>query len=67
MAKGNRPQWKLHALNKRTQAKGQIGAGWNMEGERGSISIKFESFFDVAVLKDPDVIVTLFPEDGKKK
>lgn len=55
----NQPDWELKALNKVTRDDVRVGAGWSKEG--GAIAISVNGFVDLNALKDPDVIITLFP------
>lgn len=59
---GNKPDFKLHALNKTTQEKNRVGAGWS--NPDGSISIRLEAF--IVLAPSPDLVLTLFPEDRSK-
>ena len=51
------PQYRLLALNKKTEQRGKVGAGWR--NEDGSISIRVNPW--VVIDSNPDVILTLFP------
>lgn len=56
---GRRPDYRLKALNKVTEAKGELGAAWlNPEGH---ISIVLNPF--VMVPNSPDIVLTLFPTE----
>lgn len=55
---GNKPDYKLHALDKETQEKNRIGAGWI--NEDGSIRVKLDAF--VVLQASPNLVLTLFPE-----
>lgn len=56
---GRRPDYTLSVLNKRTNAKGIIGAGWKQEG--GRISIAFNPCVVIDTRLDADLVISLFP------
>lgn len=59
-----KPDYRIAALNKRTDAKnGNIGGAW--ANPDGSISVRFEAF--VVLEFGPDLVVTLFPTKGSQK
>ncbi len=53
------PDFRIAALNKRTDEKAIIGAAW--KNEDGSISITLNSFIKIEGSKD--ILITLFPKD----
>lgn len=59
---GNKPDYKLHGMIKGTDEKNRIGAGWT--NPDGSIRIKLDSF--IAISSNPELVLTLFPEDRSK-
>lgn len=59
---GRTPEYKLHAMNKRTDEKSKVGAAWL--NESGSISIVLDPFIVLAGSKD--LVLTLFVNDRKK-
>jgi len=52
------PDYDVKAMNKKTDDKARIGAGWN--NPDGSITIVLNSF--VVLQSSNDIIVTLFPK-----
>lgn len=59
--RGNVPTHRLRVLNKETDERGEVGAGW-LNGD-GSITIKLNMC--VVLSQSQDVVLTLFPEDGR--
>lgn len=57
------PTHRLKFLDKRTEEKGQIGAGW--ENADGSISIALNPM--VTLRQDKEVVLTLFRADRGKE
>ncbi len=55
-----KPDYKLKAINKSNEKKGEIGAAWI--NENGIISIVLDPF--VAIRGQDDLVITLFPQDG---
>lgn len=60
---GRTPDFDLKAMNKATNEKARAGAGWL--NEDGSISIDLDAF--IVLPASPDLVLTLFPRDGKGK
>lgn len=60
---GRKPDYRMHALKKGTDEKNRVGGAW--ANEDGSISIRLDAF--VVLQADPDLVLTLFPEnrDGR--
>ena len=54
---GRMPDFQLHALNKATEARSQVGAAW--QEDDGRISIKLNQF--VTLEASPDLVLSLFP------
>jgi len=64
MATGKRrPDFLLKAFDKTTEQKSVVGAGWS--NPDGSISIQLELF--VHLLRQPNVVLTLFPKDQQDR
>ncbi len=61
---GRAPDFHLKALNRRTERRtGKIGAAWlNTDG-----SITLQLDMCISIPDDPDILLTLFPNDGAKK
>jgi hypothetical protein len=57
---GKQPDYNLSAFNKRTEAKGNVGAAWI--GEGGRISIRLNPL--VNLIGDGEWTFTLWPNDG---
>lgn len=57
------PDYIVKAMNKTTDQKQRIGVGWN--GKGGSISIVLNML--TVVTSDPNIVITLFPNDMKEK
>lgn len=57
--KGRQPNYRLRAMNKVTEQKADVGAGWL--NEDGSISIKLN--LCVVLTSSADLVITLFPND----
>ena len=55
------PTHRLKFLNKRTEETGEIGAAWL--NEDGSLSLVLNPM--VVLRQSPDLVITLFPRDGK--
>lgn len=55
----NKPDYRLHALNKESQEKNRIGAGWI--NDDGSISIRLDAF--VKLEAGPNLVLTMFLEN----
>lgn len=55
---GRKPEYRIGALNKVTEERGRIGAGW--VNPDGSISLVFDPFTTVPVGRD--YVITMFPE-----
>lgn len=51
-----KPDYRVRALNKRTDERGTLGAAW--KNKDGSITVVFDPFAAVPVSKD--VIITMF-------
>ena len=63
MSKQSRtPDYNVKVLDKATNEKGRIGAGWI--NEDGSISIVLNTF--VVITSSPNLVITLFSNDGKE-
>lgn len=60
---GRKPDYKIHALNKITEAKGEIGAAW--ANPDGTITLVFNAF--VAVPVSGDVVITMFKNVPKEE
>lgn len=56
--KSNPPDWRVHALNKQSDARGEIGVGWN--NPDGSISVVYNPFVVVPV--GQEFAIRMFPE-----
>ena len=56
-----KPDFRLKFLNKQTEGRGEIAAGWLNEG--GSITIVLNPM--VAIKQDKDILLTLFPATRK--
>lgn len=56
-SKRNRPQWRIHALDKITRETTRIGSAWNKRD--GSISIAINPW--TLVPTGPNIIITMFP------
>jgi hypothetical protein len=64
VAGGRQPDYRLAALNKRTDEKGNnIGAAWI--NDNGSISIRLDSF--VVLTGSKDLVLTLFKADDRPR
>lgn len=61
--KGRKPDFRLKALNKTTDEKSMVGAGWT--NADGSISIDLNAF--VVLQGTSDLVLTLFPIGDEKK
>jgi hypothetical protein len=59
-----KPDYKISALNKRTDEKGTVGAAWL--NENGTISIVLDPFVTLTQT-GKDLLLTLFPADGRSK
>ncbi len=59
-----KPDYRIRALNKVTDAQGDIGVAWKNEGEK-YISLVFNPFVTVPV--GPDYVITMFPIETKDK
>lgn len=60
---GRKPDFDLKAMNKATDEKSRVGAGWlNADG---SVSIRLDSFTVLAA--SPHLVLTLFPTTKGKK
>lgn len=59
---GRQPDYKLSALNKDTEHKGNIGCAWI--NANGTISIKLNPF--VVLSASQNLAITLFPNDDRK-
>lgn len=63
---GRKPDFRLKGMNKKTDLKGDVGAGW--QNPDGSISIDLNAF--VVLSGGRELVLTLFPvkenDDGKK-
>lgn len=53
------PDFRVAAMNKKTDEKANIGAAW--KNEDGSISVTLDSFVKIEGSKD--ILITLFPKD----
>lgn len=58
-----KPDYKLKVLNKKTEERGEIGAGWL--NQDGSVSIKLNLFINLKANKD--LVITLFPYENQAK
>lgn len=58
-----KPDYSVAALNKATDAKGQIGAAW--KNDDNTISVILNDF--VVVKQEGDLLITLFPKSGSVK
>lgn len=56
---GRKPDYNVHAMDKRTNAKARIGGAW--VNPNGSISIVLNHF--VVLEGNIDLVVTMFPND----
>lgn len=57
MSEGRRPDYRIKALNKITDERDYIGAGWR--NDDGSIGLRFNRFCTVPV--GSDFVISLFP------
>lgn len=57
------PTHRLKVLNKHTDARAEIGAGW--QNEDGSIAIRLNPC--VVLTAESMIVITLFPVDRKEK
>lgn len=57
---GRRPHYRLGALHKKTEERGNVGAAWI--NDDGTIAIRLEPF--VVLESSVDLVLTLFPEKG---
>lgn len=55
-----KPDYKLKVLNKKTEDRAEVGAGW--ANEDGSISSTIN--ICAVITRDPDEVITLFPVDN---
>lgn len=53
------PEWRLKVLNKKTERKSVVGAGWS--NDDGSVTIVLNDF--VVLPQNEDTVITLFPID----
>jgi len=60
--KSRTPDYNVKAMNKATNEKARIGAGWL--NEDNSISIALNSF--TIIESNPNLLITLFPYDRKE-
>lgn len=60
---GRLPNYRVAALNKRTDAKGRVGAAWS--NDDGSISVVIDPF--VTLHGGKDMIITLFPDNKPRE
>lgn len=58
-----RPDYRIAALNKETDAKGNIGVAW--KNEDGSIGVVFNPFVTVPV--GNNFVITMFPNEPFKE
>lgn len=65
IAKGNKPDYSIHALNKLTRGQAKVGVAWDKPD--GTIAVKFEEFIDLNLLRGPELVVTLFPESPERR
>ena len=56
------PDFKLKALDKLTEQKSEVGAGWR--NQDGSISIRLN--LCTVLHSSPNLVLTLFPNDSKR-
>jgi len=57
MSAKRKPDYRLKAMNKATDAKAEVGAAWS--NPDGSISVVLNPF--VKLEADPDLVLTMFP------
>lgn len=64
---GRKPDYRLKALNKLTNNKASIGAGW--KNKDGSISIDLNPFITLSSehISVTDLVITLFPIETEDK
>lgn len=55
---GRKPEWIVSVLDKNTEKRGPVGAGW--DNDDGSISIRFH-MCTVIDTRTQDLVITLFP------
>lgn len=62
--RGRWPDYRVHAMNKATDEKSKVGAGWS--NQDGSIAIRLDPF--VVLTAGRDLVITMFPvsEEDKK-
>lgn len=60
---GRAPDMILRALNKATEETDKVGAAW--VNSNGTVSIRLDPF--VVLQSRPELVLTLFPNDGGKK
>ena len=58
-----KPDYKVSALNKRTECKGPIGAAWINDDK--TISVILDEF--ISLTQDGHLLITLFPAELKPK
>lgn len=58
------PDYIIKGLDKTSEARGKIGAGWLNENQ--SITIVFEPFIDGKLLTSKTFLITLFPKGTDK-
>jgi hypothetical protein len=58
-----KPDYRVAAMNKRTDEKGTVGSAW--VNENGTISITINGFVHIEGSKD--LLITLFPNDDAKQ
>lgn len=57
------PDFRLKALDKLTEIRGEVGAGW--QNEDGSISIRLDPW--TILESNPNLLLTLFPVEKTEK
>lgn len=62
MSKGRKPDWRFRVLNKETDERGALGAGWS--NPDGSITVKLDPC--VVMAQEPNLLFTLFPEQKRE-
>ena len=59
---GRKPDYRIAAMNKVTDEKGNIGAAW--VNPEGTISLVFDPW--VVVPRGKEIVITMFPNKDKK-
>lgn len=61
---GRSPDFIVKAMNKDTDQKRKVGAAW--ANEDGTISIDLDAFTVLSTVANPNIHITLFPNDEKE-